>query len=107
MLDFVKYLERTWRTPVRLRILDLILLDGGVPCKWIYTDHNDCLQFRRLKDLSLGRIVQSLLSNMDVSAKVHPRWKVSARTSFPRGAATSHVSARTLATGGCASLSRS
>ncbi len=66
MLDFVKYLETASRTPVRLRILDLILLDSTTfrPYKWIYTDHNDCLQFRRLENISFARIAGSLLTNM-------------------------------------------
>jgi len=65
MLEFLKYLEKS-SDPIPLKILDLIFLDSATsaPYKWVYTDSQSHLKFRKLKDMSFAKISQCFLENL-------------------------------------------
>ena len=67
MLNFVPYLENSVKTPVQLNILDLIMIDSITmyAYKWIFTDPNGFVKFRKLKPIPFGDIAKSLLANIN------------------------------------------
>ncbi len=69
MLDYIKYLQNSVRRPVRLNMLDLILLDPATmsASQWIYTDSEGFVRFRELRGLPFTEIAKSLLANISPS----------------------------------------
>jgi len=65
MLDFLPYFENSIKHPVKLNILDLIILNPITmnAHKWVFTDSEGFVKFNYLKSMPFSDIAKSLLAN--------------------------------------------
>eukprot|EP00826_Nyctotherus_ovalis_P046604 TRINITY_DN5287_c0_g1_i2.p3 TRINITY_DN5287_c0_g1~~TRINITY_DN5287_c0_g1_i2.p3 ORF type:complete len:110 (+),score=24.60 TRINITY_DN5287_c0_g1_i2:72-401(+) len=68
MVSYVEYLERSVRNPIKLNMLDIILIqqDTMLAYKWIFTNSEGFVKFQELKPLPFAEIAKSLLTNLSL-----------------------------------------
>ena len=68
MLKYLEYLENNFKHPIKLKILDLILLspDTKSPIKWISTNKDGFISFRILNPITFSNFAQSILSSLSL-----------------------------------------